>query len=571
MHLNDAIGRCPGLSYVACHHEQACAMAADSYYRLTNQLAAVNVTTGPGGINALNGVFGAWTDSLGMIVVSGQVKWETTIRSTDLPLRQLGDQEVDIVSMAKPVTKYAVMIEDVADVRYHLEKALFLSTHGRPGPVWLDVPMNVQGSLIEPENLRSFDPAEVEEVGLRGEELARLAEQTIAKLREAKRPVIMMGAGARLAGVGQQLLDLAERWGMPIVAGWNAYDLIPNDHPSFAGRPGSLGDRGGNFTVQNADVLLILGSRLNIRQISYNWENFAPKAYQIMVDVDDAELKKATVRPDLPICADLKDFVPLLTEQDVSSPGDWLDWCRATWAKYPVVLPEYWENTETVNPYCFMDRLFQYLEEDEVVVTGDGTACVMSFQAAYLKRGQRLYHNSGCASMGYDLPAAIGAGIALRERGQGSKRVICLAGDGSIMMNLQELQTIQTHGLPVKIFVLNNKGYHSIRQTQQNFFSDNIVGCGTESGLGFPSFEKLAAVFDLEYSACRNHAELDAGITAALNAPGASICEVFLDLNQQFAPKLSSRKLDDGRMVTSPLQDMAPFLSREELAANMLQ
>ena len=589
MHLNDAIGRCRDLKYICCHHEQACAMAAESYFRLSNQLAAVNVTTGPGGINALNGVWGAWTDSLGMIVISGQVKWETTVRSTPLPLRQLGDQEVDIARLVEPITKYAVMVTEPETIRFHLEKALHLAKSGRPGPVWLDIPMNVQGAIIDVENLQGYIPEEPEH--LRGAALKTACEPIAERLKKAARPVILAGSGVRVAGARQRLLEYSARSGIPLVTAWNAHDLVPDNHPCYVGRPGTIGDRAGNFAIQNADFVLVLGCRLNIRQISYNFENFAARAFTVVVDIDAAELQKPTIHPDLPLYADAAEVLDCLlaqlTLQHSSQPHEetkfqsWLDWCLARRARYPVVLPEYSRDDEGVNPYAFMDELWKYLSEDEIVVSGDGTACVTSFQAARIQKNQRLYTNSGCASMGYDLPSAIGAWFAQREySGSGGMqddgeqpraRIVCLAGDGSIMMNLQELQTIITQRIPVKIFVLNNRGYHSIRQTQHNYFADNIVGCGEESGLSFPSFEKLAGAFGFEYAAIRQLNDCRDAIPQTLQGSQPAICEVFLDLNQQFAPKLSSRKLEDGRMVSSPLEDMAPFLSREELTENMIE
>jgi acetolactate synthase-1/2/3 large subunit len=345
--------------------------------------------------------------------------------------------------------------------------------------------------------------------------------------------------------------------------------VLWEDHPLYVGRPGTVGDRTGNFAVQNADFLLVLGSRLNIRQISYNWKSFAREAFTVMIDADEAELKKPTLEIDLPIHADLKEAIETLLrlEPDSSTPAhrSYLGWCLERRRRYPAVLPEYWTDAENVNPYCFADELFRQLPEGQPVVTGDGTACVVTFQAAGLKKGQRLYTNSGCASMGYDLPGAIGACIAL-----GRKPLVCLAGDGSIMMNVQELSTIAHHRLPIKIFLLNNRGYHSIRQTQQNFFKDNIVGCGTESGLTFPDMGKLAAAHGLPYSRIEDHSGLKSGIEAFLSGEGPGLCEVVLDLRQQFSPKLSSRKLEDGRMVSSPLEDLYPFLDREELAENML-
>jgi acetolactate synthase I/II/III large subunit len=365
---------------------------------------------------------------------------------------------------------------------------------------------------------------------------------------------------------------LLDRIGVPVVTAWNNNDLVPDAHPCYAGRPGSVGDRAGNFTVQNSDLLLILGCRLNIRLISYNWENFARHAYKVWVDIDATELKKPTVRPDLPVHADLAEFMPRLLAKaeamgvDAARFASWRAWCKQRLARYPVVLPSYWTDAQNVNPYCFMERLFAHTNPDETIVTADGTACVTAFQAARISEGMRLYHNSGSAPMGFDLPAAIGACFA-QEPG---KRVVCLAGDGSIMMNLQELQTIAGLKLPVKTFVLFNHGYHSIRQTQHAFFKDNIVGCGTDSGLSFPEWERIAHAFGMPYQRISTHEELDTAIKATLDTDGPTLCEVVLDLRQPFAPKLSSRKLDDGRMVTSPPEDMAPFLSRDELRENMV-
>jgi acetolactate synthase-1/2/3 large subunit len=569
MHLNDAIGRNPKIKYVCCHHEQACAMAAEGFFRASGKMAIVQVTAGPGGINALNGVFGAWTDSIPMLVISGQSKRETLVSSTKLPLRQLGDQEVDIVRMVGGITKYAVQILDPSSIRYHLEKALYLAAHGRPGPVWLDIPIDVQAAQIDPANLEGFNPSVEDQGPVFSAAMEGQIWQLLERMKNAQRPVIYAGSGVRHSGQEDLLLKLVNRMGVPTVAAWNSHDLLPNDHPCYAGRPGSVGDRAGNFTVQNSDFLLILGCRLNIRLISYNWRSFAPRAFKVMVDVDEAEMKKPTLSIDLPIHANLRDFLPVmdrLLREWVPHHSDWLAWCRERVRRYPVVLPEYWSIKEKINPYCFMGRLSEALQDGEVVVCGDGTACVTAFQVIQIRPGMRLFHNSGCASMGYDVPAAIGAAMALPKK----QRVICLAGDGSLMMNLQELQTVSGLKLPVKIVVLNNTGYHSIRQTQRNFFPDNIVGCGEESGLSFPDFEKVAVAFDLPFRRIQNHGELDDAIRWSLTSTGPVLCEVMLDLAQGFAPKLSSRKLEDGRMETAPMDDMAPFLCREELAENRI-
>ncbi len=570
MHLNDAFGRCPHLRYICCHHEQACAIAADAYARVSGIPAVVNVTSGPGGINALNGVFGAWVDSIPMLVVSGQVRRNTTLYHYGLvgKLRQLGDQEADILGMIRGITKYSVSVDDPQSIRYHLERALHLCVSGRPGPCWVDVPVDVQGASIDPDTLPAYDPAE-DAIHRETSDLPAACDRIIEKLRTAKRPVVYAGSGVWLSGAYKSFLKVVDLLGVPVATAWNSNDLLWNDHPLYVGRPGTLGDRAGNFAVQNADVLLVLGCRLNIRQVSHNWKSFARAAYRIMVDIDAEEMRKPTCEIHLPIHADIRDVFRILLDklQGIPTPlyTEWLNWCKKRQEMYPVVLPEYRRNQQAVNPYCFMEALFQQLEEGAIVVSGNGTACVTAFQTAYIRRGQRLFHNSGCATMGYDLPAAIGAAFA--KPGQ---NIICITGDGSIMMNLQELQTIAGYGLPVKIFLLNNRGYHSVRQTQRNFFPDNVVGCGTECGLTFPDFGKVAAAFGFPFTRCDNHGELPDAIAWTLATPGAAVCELELDLNQTFAPRVSSRKLADVGIVTMPLEDMSPVLSREELKANML-
>ena len=581
MFLNDAFGREPGLRKAFTHHEQSAAIAAESYARLSGRPALVNVTTGPGGVNALNGVYGAYVDSIPMIVVSGQVKRETCAFRTELPLRQLGDQEVAIVPMVQGITKYAVVLGDPQDVRKVTEKAIYLATRGRPGPVWIDVPIDVQGTPVDTDNLIGYNPSDddgageapntqAELGGLTGAALETETATMLAELCAAERPVVLVGSGIRMSGCHAQFLQFAERLGIPVVTAWNAHDVIANSHPLYVGRPGSVGDRGGNFAVQTADYVLVLGCRLNIRQISYNWQSFARNARVAMVDIDLAELQKPTLNLHRPIHADLRDFfpaahaLPLPVDDRKAERAAYLARSLARSAQYPVVLPEYASQTGPINPYVFAQKLFEELDEGEIIVTGDGTACVTIFQAAHIKPQQRLYTNSGCASMGYDLPAAIGAWYA-----SGARRIICLAGDGSIMMNLQELQTIAGSKLPVKIFLLNNDGYHSIRQAQQTHFPDNIVGCGPDSGLTFPDFVRLADGFGIPASRVNRDGELSSAIRAALDSEGPHLCEVAIDKVQQFAPKLSSRRLDDGSMISSPLEDLVPFLGDDELAAAM--
>ncbi len=581
MHLNDAFGRRQELRKIFNHHEQASSIGAESYFRVSGKLPVLNVTTGPGGVNALNGVYGAYVDSCGMVVVSGQVKRETYLRNFDIPLRQLGEQEVDIVSMVSGITKYAVTLQDPLQTRRVVEKAIHLAGHGRPGPTWIDIPMDVQGMLVDPEELAGYDPdtdigddvppnTVLERRALKGPALRSEVAAILEELSRAKRPVIFPGGGVRIADAYQPFIKFVERLGVPVITAFNAHDLLPHDHSLYSGRPGTIGDRAGNFVVQNADYVLVLGCRLSMRQISYNWDSFARNAMVTMVDIDGAELAKPMLHLHRPVQTDLKDFLDEANQQLLVSTqrfqgADYLPRCKALVERYPVVLESYWEKPFPVNPYCFGQALFDMLEEGDIVVTGDGTACVTTFQSARIKPGQRLYSNGGCASMGYDLPAAIGAWYAT-----GARRIVCLAGDGSIMMNLQELQTIAGNRLPIKIFVLNNDGYHSMRQTQENYFPDNPVGCGPESGLTFPDFKRLAEGFALPSSRISNHAGLREGIAGALKGDGPHLCEVMIDRAQAFAPKLLSRRLPDGTMISPMLEDMAPFLSREEMERNML-
>jgi acetolactate synthase-1/2/3 large subunit len=424
----------------------------------------------------------------------------------------------------------------------------------------------VQAALVEPDQLEGFMANPAEAWGTT--DLVEACGRITKELRKARRPVVLAGSGVRLAGAEQEFLRLVEQLEVPIVTGFNAHDLVPSDHPFYIGRQGTIGDRAGNFAVQNADFLLVLGCRLNIRQVSYAWQHFAREAFKVMVDIDAAELQKPTVHPDLAVHADVRDAIcGLLDRADAPPPEhrSWLHWCRERKLRYPVVLPEYWTAPRQVNPYCFVDALFERLGEDDTVVTGDATACIATFQAARLKRGQRLFSDSGCAPMGFDLPAAIGACLA-----RGGRRVVCLAGDGSIMLNVQELQTIAGRRLPIKIFVLNNGGYLSIRQTQRAFFPDNPVGAGPESGITFPDFERLAYGFTIPFRRCVDHAGLGDAITATLEGDGPRMCEIVLDPDQPFSPRVSSKRLPDGRMVTSPLEDMFPFLPRDEFLRNMI-
>lgn len=573
MHLNDALGHNKGLKVTYNHHEQACAIAAEAYARLDNKIAAVCVTTGPGGTNALTGVVGGWLDSIPMFIISGQVRYDTTARYalqfTETPLRSMGDQEYDIVKSVEPMTKYAAMIEDPKQIRYALEKGWHLAVTGRPGPVWIDIPVDYQGCFIETDELEAYDPAE-DDMKLPPDVSDEIIHMVLEKIRNAKRPVFHAGYGIRLAGGYQAFRSVAEKLNIPIVTYWNAVDLIEDDHPLYCGRAGNMGDRPGNWAIQNADLILAVGTRISIRQVGYNWQTWARAAEVIMVDIDQAELKKPTLHVDMPVWADARDFLERLdkaAESQVYEDALWLETCQRWKKDYPAVLPRHWEeNGKTANVYAFIRYLSSRLPENSLTAVSNGACCVVGNQAYVIQKGSRMANNSAIASMGYGLPAAIGTCI-----GGGRSNTICLEGDGSIMMNLQELQTILTNKLPVKIFLINNNGYHSIRITQTNLFSEHSkVGIGPESkDLSFPEFRKIAEAFGYPYYSAHSNGEMKCVVDEVLELEGPVFCEIFTDTQQVWEPKSSTKRLEDGTLVSPPLEDLAPFLPREELERNM--
>lgn len=624
MHLDDALGLRDDLELVFCHHEQACAIAVEGYARTSGRIGVACVTTGPGGTNAITGVLGQWHDSVPALYVSGQVRFDTTVASTALPLRQLGDQEADITRLVSPITKYAVSVGDASLVRYHVEKAVWLATHGRPGPVWIDVPLNVQAAQVEPDELAGFDPAELDGpaperagaapvetpasaaspgvlpswppvrpapqapgafCGRFDEAAARAAAaETLQRLRAAARPVILAGSAVRSSGAHAAFLRLVDTLGVPVCTAWNAADLLWDEHPLYAGRPGTLGQRAGNFALQNADLALSLGCRLNVRQVGYEFKAFAHHAFRVVVDLDEAELAKPTIFPDLAVHADvgffMEELARLAADDLPARRDDWVAWCRGRRLRYPVVDPGQRGGSEPVNPYVFVERLGERLEPGDEVVCANGSACVVTIQALAVKRDQRLLVNSGTAGMGYDLPAAVGAAFARRAAAPASAatggaahvaaRVVCLAGDGSVQMNLQELQTIAQHRLPVKVFVFDNAGYVSIRQTQDNLFAGRRVGEGPGSGLTFPDLVAVAEAYGIPAVRVAREEELDEAIGAALVSAGPALVDVVMDPDQPFVPKVAAERLPDGTIVSKPLEDMTPLLERAEFADNML-
>lgn len=571
MHLDDAIGHEEGIHCTFNHHEQACSIAAEAYTRMTGKLAAVCVTSGPGGTNAITGVMGGWVDSIPMFVLTGQVKRETTIWSCpELGLRQLGDQEFDIINSVSNMTKYAVMLTEPEETAYHLEKALYLALEGRKGPVWIDVPLDVQGAMIETEGLKHFKPEDGhcpdnETSDIR--KVQAVSNQTIdeifEKIKNARAPLILAGTGIRLGDAEEEFLKVLNVLKIPVVTAWNANDTVAFDNPYFAGMPGTVGTRPGNFAVQNCDLLISLGCRLNIRMIGYNHYDFAGNAYKIIVDIDPKELKKPTIKADMPVCADVKDVLSKMLSRDYESPAkhaDWLNWCRRLVDKYPAALAEYKNGGDgIINPYVFTDKLFDHLKEDDRIICGNGSACVITFQACKIKQGQRMFTNSGCAAMGYGFPAAVGVAVS-----DNSRRTVCIDGDGSVMMNIQEMATVAYNKLNIKLMLLNNNGYHSIRQTQRNLFKPPFVGIDSDSGVGFPDFRKLADAFGVGYYRLDNEKNCDEVLEEALNCSGPCICECVVDPAQDFAPKSSSKVLPDGRIVSPSLDDMFPFLPRDE-------
>ena len=564
MHLNDSLGRV--IPYTACHHEQACAIAAEGYARVNQKLGVVNVTTGPGGLNCLNGVFGQWTDSVPVLYISGQVKYTTSMASCpDVPLRQLGDQEVDIISAVKHLTKYAKMVTEPNEIKYHIDRAIYEATTGRKGPVWLDIPMNVQGAIIDEDELKEFDSATYKmQKQVQNDKIV----EVIEKLKSAKRPLIIAGHGIRLSNQIDNFKKLIEKLQIPVVSTFNGFDMMETNNSLYIGRIGTIGQRTGNFALQNADLILCLGTRNNIRQVSYNWENFAKNAFKIVVDIEKSELDKPLVKPDLKVCADLKNMIPFLSGcLEYTSDSKWLEFCQNLKDKYSFEHhPEQAQKDEVIEPYHFTYTLTKALKENDIFVMTNGSASVCTFQNAVVKKGQRFILNSGNASMGFGLPAAIGACYQARGR-----NVVCIEGDGSIMMNLQELQTIVFNKLPIKLFVINNNGYSSIRQTQRNYFEGRMTGSGVESGVSVPDFVGVGKAFGLKTKRITNPKTMEDEIKEVLNSDGAVLCEVMTEKEYAFLPKLSSGKLPDGTMVSASLEDMFPFLDRKEFEENMVK
>lgn len=564
MHLNDSLGYSKRIQYICCLHEQSCAIAAEAYARVTNGLGLLMVTTGPGGTNALTGVAGAYLESTPVFIVSGQVKRADMVNNQGI--RQQGMQELDIVSIVKPVTKYAAIVDDPQMIRYHMERALYEACHGRKGPVWLDIPLDVQAAVIDEEKLIGYVPAEP----VKSASMEKQALRIIDELNHAKRPVLLAGNGIRLSDAVQEFLELVDVLEIPVLTTWNGIDLIEEDHPFYYGRPGGLGHRYANFLQQNSDLFISIGARLNLLQTGYHFDGFAREARKIMVDIDQAELYKINVRPDIPVCADAKELLKmLLRHKEKIQPKDrsaWLAYGDRMRKKYPLIQPAFYEQQEGINTYVLLDELSEQLRAEDIYVSGSSGSCIdISMQAFRVKKGQRAFATKGLASMGYGLPSAIGACLA-----SGKKRTVLVNGDGGFQMNIQELHTIKQLGLPVKIFVLCNGGYGAIYHTQSNLFRGHLVACNEPSGLSMPDIEEIARAYGLRTETILCHKELAEKVQAVLEGEDPVVCRVQVPIDLKAYPRQVSYKRPDGQMESLPLEYMEPMLDNKELEENMM-
>ncbi|MBI5191903.1 MAG: thiamine pyrophosphate-binding protein [Nitrospirae bacterium] len=600
MHLVDSVGRHKDIEFIGTLHEQAAVIAADGYAQYKNDIGVALVTTGPGGTNTITGVTASWIDSTPLLVLSGQVKRKDMLQGKGI--RQMGIQEVDIIPLVKPITKYAVTVLEPDSIRYHLEKAIYLAMNGRPGPVWIDIPLDVQAAIIDEETLSPFDhykfipsslmgedakfipPPQIEMTGGGEGELWRFSsetqhgqdilmdnciEETISLLNESERPVILAGRGIRLGHAEEEFLKVIETLKIPVLTTWRIMDILSEDNELYFGRPGSIASRGANFVQQNADFILTIGARLDLPQVGHSYPNFARNAKKIIVDIDPAEINKIDSKVDVTITADSKKFLSeFYNKIAMVRPKDrtvWLSKCREWKGKYPVILPEYLEPAKYVNTYALIDVLSEISGSDDVIVPGSSGSCAeITCQAFRIKKGQRLLNSPGLGSMGFGLPQSIGACVA------SGRRTICIIGDGGLQHNIQELETLKRLNIPVKIFVLNNNGYAAIRNTHKRFFDGRLVCCDPSSGLTLPDTCRIASAYGLKTVRILNQNNLVHEVSKILDMDGPVVCDVMIDTDMQMAPRLSSSARPDGAMVSKPLEDLWPFLDRDEFAANMI-
>jgi acetolactate synthase I/II/III large subunit len=568
MHMVDSIGKSKKVKYICAHHEQACAMAAEAYAKLSNNLGVVLITSGPGSTNTLTGVVGAFQDSVPCLFISGQAKRsQTVINETGAKLRQFGTQEVNIVPIVESVCKFVVMVNEPAKIRYYLEKAIYLAKEGRPGPVWLDIPLDVQNSNIDEAQLQGFNSSELK-VGYKKEPTNPELMETADLLKKAHRPVVIAGHGIRLADACSEFIRFVERFDLPVVTPIMGIDIIPSDHANYIGRIGIRGTRAGNFAMQNADLILSIGSRLAVPVVGHEYHLFAREAKVVVVDIDPEEHKKKTIRIDKFINADAKVFIKevqeYLREQNINVSKSWIEKCRNWKQKYPVFLPEYKQSEGPINFYYFMEFLNSKIKNDIPIISDAGSTFYVVSQAIHINEGQRYITSGALATMGFSIPAAIGVCIANNR-----KSVVAITGDGSFQQNIQELQTIVQNNLPIKMFIINNKGYLSIRQTQTRYFNSNFVGESAQSGVSFPDLLKISSAYGIKYVelTCANLSE---GLDEVLKSKAPVICEVKSLENQIIIPTNTAEISPSGVMISKPLEDMYPFLEREEFLSNMI-
>ena len=567
MHLVDSFGSNPDIQYIAVHHEQAAAMAAESYSRISNNIGSALFTTGPGGTNAITGLAGAWIDSIPVIYISGQVTSDTLSPGTGL--RQFGIQESDIVNLVKPITKYAVSVQDKDNIRYELEKAYSIAISGRPGPVWIDIPLDIQSKQIIPVDLKKYSGQIDDKLSKPSKYIKDKVSQVKDLIKKSKRPVLITGYGVRLSHSEIEVREIAEYLRIPIVSSWTSSDLFSNELDYYIGRAGIFGDRASNFAVQNSDLLIIIGSRMSVPQTGYNFSTFSRESKKIMVDIDENEINKPSLNIDLPIVADVKSFLLELdsvkdTIELHNEVNEWRSICSSWKNKYPVVLPQYKNQKKYVNSFYFVNELSKVLDKDAVIVTDMGTSYTCTMQTFKIKSGQRLTTSSGHASMGFGLPGAVGACFANNK-----EKVICISGEGGLQMNIQELQTIAHNKLPVILFVLNNGGYLTIKSMQQNHFG-KFVGSEVSSGVSFPSMKAVSHAYKIPFIRVNNHIELESNLSSILENNSPFICEIMMDEEQPLIPRSSSMKQPDGSIKSKPIEDLYPFLDREEFLSNMI-
>jgi acetolactate synthase-1/2/3 large subunit len=541
--LIDSLGHTEGVNYVATHHEQAAAIAAEGYARMNNKLGACIVTSGPGATNVMTGTLCSWLDSIPVIVISGQVNKELTTNYTGLPLRQLGDQEYNIVESVKNMTKYAVQVNNVDDIRFHLEKACTLATTGRPGPVWLDIPLNVQSANIEPEQLHGYnEPIEFPQASKLD------IEQVITKWNNAKKPLLLVGNGIRLSGGVNELRELLTKTNIPVISAVNGNDIVTSDYEHYCGRFGTHAQISANKLLSECDFLLSIGSRLYVRQTGYNFKGFAKQAHKVYIDIDQNELNKPTLFPDHKIHSDAKDFINKLLQENInSSSTEWLEECKEN-NKAPKVLQRHRDKKHNASVYAFIEQLSKVLPKDHHVVTSDGSANVVTMQVMDLKGDQRLITNTGCAPMGYGLPAAIGAAI--------HNKIVCIEGDGSLHLNVHELQTMKHYNLPIKLIIINNDGYLSIKVSQKTFFKGNYVASEKNSGVSFPNYKKLIKAYGLPYFSITNNSNIHPTLTEFLSQDGPCVLEVFTDPDEFHEPKVIAKLDDEGKFIPGELNNI---------------